>query len=391
MEIAAITGAVQEVAARFAAQRGERQRRRELSAADFDELKAASLHLTGALAEHGGLWEDTARSTRPICELLRVLAQGDSSVALVCAMHPSVLAVWYASPQATPPATPAVQAAWDAQRRQVSESAAAGAWWGTIISEPGSGGDVFRTKAIARRDGGGDGNGDGWRISGQKHFGSGSGITSYMITTAVAEGEAEPDLFFMDVRGVPWDGSAGVKLIAPWDGHGMIATQSHGMLFEDFPATRCAWPGNLRLLAPAANPFIQCTFTAVVVGIAETALDAARRQLAGRRASLTAYEQVEWTRAEKEGWLIRQAYEGMLRAVEEERPGAAREVLMGKTAVAELAEACLDRLCKVMGGGTYARFSPFGFWQQDVRALGFLRPPWTLAYDQLFQGAFPPQ
>ena len=26
---------------------------------------------------------------------------------------------------------------------------------------------------------------------------------------------------------------------------------------------------------------------------------------------------------------------------------------------------------------------------EDVRALGFLRPPWVLAYDQVFQGAWP--
>ena len=210
-----------------------------------------------------------------------------------------------------------------------------------------------------------------------------------MITTAVAEGESEPDLFFMDVRGVPWDGSAGVTLVAPWDGHGMIATQSHAMRFENFPATRCGWPGNIRALAQGANGFIGCAFTAVIVGIVETALEAARQQLEKRHASLNAFEQVEWTRAEMEGWLIQQAYAGMLRAVENNSPAALREVLTGKTAVAELAETCVGRLCKVMGGGSYARRSPFGFWQQDVRALGFLRPPWMLAYEQLFRGAWP--
>jgi hypothetical protein len=28
--------------------------------------------------------------------------------------------------------------------------------------------------------------------------------------------------------------------------------------------------------------------------------------------------------------------------------------------------------------------SPFASWFEDVRALGFLRPPWGLAYDNLF-------
>jgi hypothetical protein len=111
----------------------------------------------------------------------------------------------------------------------------------------------------------------------------------------------------------------------------------------------------------------------------------ARQQLEKRSTALGAYEQVEWTRAEMEGWLIQQAYEGMVGAVEQKGSGALREVLLGKTAIADLAEACLGRLCRVMGGGTYARRSPFGFWFQDVRALGFLRPPWGLVYSQLFQ------
>ena len=137
-----------------------------------------------------------------------------------------------------------------------------------------------------------------------------------------------------------------------------------------------------------AGSFVGCFFTTVIVGIVETALEAARRQLAGRRTSLRAFEQVEWARAELEGWLIEQAYEGMLRAVEE-RDQATPSVIRGKTAIAELAESTLGRICKVLGGGVYARQSPFGFWFEDVRALGFLRPPWGLAYDRLFEDSWP--
>ena len=53
-----------------------------------------------------------------------------------------------------------------------------------------------------------------------------------MITVAVPDGEEEADLFFMDMRGVPWDGSTGVKLAAEWDGCGMTATHSHAMTFN---------------------------------------------------------------------------------------------------------------------------------------------------------------
>jgi 3-deoxy-D-arabino-heptulosonate 7-phosphate (DAHP) synthase len=59
-------------------------------------------------------------------------------------------------------------------------------------------------------------------------------------------------------------------------------------------------------------------------------------------------------------------------------------VLRGKTAIAELAESVLARIAKVIGGGTFNRTSPFAFWYEDVRALGFLRPPWGLAFDQMF-------
>jgi alkylation response protein AidB-like acyl-CoA dehydrogenase len=376
MEHETILGNVEQIARGFAEERGARQRRRELDPTDFVALGEAGFLLSGVPVEQGGLWESPGRSTRPICELLRTLARGDSSVALVASMHPSVLSFWLATPTVPEP----YREAWARQRRWVAEMAVEGAWWGTIVSEPGSGGDVARTKAVARPAP----NGAGHELSGQKHFGSGSGVTSFMITSAVPEGEPEPDWFYLDLREVPWDGARGVKLIAPWDGHGMPATQSHGFLFERAPASRVAWPGNWRQLQEATGGFVPCCFTAVIVGIVEVALATARAQLGKRRDDLRAYDQVELARADLEGWLIQQAYEGTLRAMEQhdgDRPSALR----GKTAVAELAESVLGRLCRVLGGGTFSRSSPFGFWLEDVRALGFLRPPWGLAYDQLLQ------
>jgi alkylation response protein AidB-like acyl-CoA dehydrogenase len=204
-----------------------------------------------------------------------------------------------------------------------------------------------------------------------------------MITVAVPEGETDPDMFVLDMRGVPWDGSAGVTLTAAWDGHGMAATQSHAMAFDEFPATRMAWPGQFRVIQEATGGFTQRCFTAVIVGVVEVALETARQQVAPRRDNLRPYERVEWSRAELEGWLIQQAYEGMLRAMEQDRDRR-YHAIQAKTAIAELAESVLCRLSKVIGGGSFSRSSPFGYWYEDVRALGFLRPPWGLSYDQLF-------
>src|SRR3954468_10807121 len=80
------------ISAQFAQERRERQRRRELVQADFDALRDAGFLLTGVPVECGGIWEDVGRSIRPVADMLRILAHGDPSVALVSSMHPTVLA-----------------------------------------------------------------------------------------------------------------------------------------------------------------------------------------------------------------------------------------------------------------------------------------------------------
>ena len=70
---------VSEIARGFATQRRERQQRTSLDRADFDALANAGVLLTGVPASMGGLWVDVPTSTRPFCEILRVLATGDSA------------------------------------------------------------------------------------------------------------------------------------------------------------------------------------------------------------------------------------------------------------------------------------------------------------------------
>ena len=136
-------------------------------------------------------------------------------------------------------------------------------------------------------------------------------------------------------------------------------------------------------------PFIATLFTAVVLGIVETAVETARAQLAPKADSLRAHEQVEWAQAELEAWTAEQAYEGALRVIESGRP-ARGAALRAKTMAAQLGESCLLKICRVIGGGTFARQSPFGNWFEDVRALGFLRPPWGLAFDGLIAESLSP-
>jgi len=314
-----------------------------------------------------------------VCEVLRRLGAADSSVALVSAMHPAVVAFWLLSPDP-------LQPAWEAQRRAVFASAAAGEQWGTITSEPGSGGDILRTRTRATAcDAAPFLPGPAYALTGDKHFGSGTGICDRMMTTALPDGEPEPTVFVLDTRRHQWDGSAGMTLLAEWDGMGMAATQSHAMRLHDVAAVRLAWAGSPQPVLQAAGPFIATLFTAVVLGILDAAIDAARAQVRARADQIRAFERVEWSRAELDHWLAVQAYEGALRALEGAVPAtAAHACLRAKQAVADLAERTLLRITRVIGGGTFSRRSPFAHWFEDVRALGFLRPPWALAYDGLF-------
>jgi alkylation response protein AidB-like acyl-CoA dehydrogenase len=375
LEASTVQREIERLATRFAADRRARQARTALDRDDFDALADTGLSRVPLPEARGGLWRDLRQSARPIGQLYRTLAGGDPSVALVASMHPAVLSYWLATPEVPPPDTER----WAHQREAVFDTVEGGAWWGTITSEPGSGGDVANTKAVARPVG------DGWTISGQKHFGSGSGISSFMVTTGRPEGEDAPDWFYVPVGELGFDGGP-ITIAAPWDGIGMRATQSHALTFDEAPAERFAWPGHLDDLMAAAGPFVGTVFSAVVLGVVETAVATAAEQLAPRAAGLRAYEQVEWAQAELEAWTAAQAYDGMVRAVET-TDDARLAVLRGKTAIAQLGESCLARLAKVIGGGSFSQRSPFAHWYEDVRALGFLRPPWGLAFDGLILGA----
>lgn len=353
----------------------ERQLRRNLDAADFDQLRATGFHLSSVPQEHGGYWSGVSQSTRAICTMLTALGRADSSLALVASMHPSVIAFW----TTLPTVDPAFQKDWDDQSARVFASAAQGSWWGTVTSEPGTGGDIMLSKAVAKLAGASG----KYTISGAKHFGSGSGMARRMITTAVPEGEAQPDIFIVEMPDEPWSGADGVRMIAPWDGHGMTATQSHSLEFRGIPAERSAWPGHIDKMLGAPRGGVLCMFSAVIIGVIDAAMAEAERKLKPSAKTMNAFDQVEWTRACQEAWLAHQAFEGMLRGMEDPATSS-RQTLLGKLSIAELAETIMLRISRVIGGGAFSRNSPFGYWQQDVRALGYLRPPWSLAYDRAF-------
>lgn len=389
---AATTAAVQAIADDFAAERIERLQRTELHRADFERLADAGFLLTGVPQEQGGLWQNLQTSSGYYAELVRTLAAADPAVALVASMHPSITVFWADNDDSSASASHAD--GWRQQRQWVFEQLKAGHWFGTIASEPGSGGDLMATRSIAAV--GDDGH---YYLSGDKHMGSGSGVTSYMMTTAIAGNETEPEMFLLDMRhyrDAPWDSDPSLVLTRPWRAYGMAATQSHAFRFDAYPTERSARPGEAMALVPTMIVLANCLFSAVTMGLIDAAVAEARRLLRPRgqnQPTRSAFEQLEWTRVENDYWLAQQAFAGLLRstAESEHNTDALMPSYRAKVVLAELTEALMQRLCRVVGGASLARALPFGQWSQDVRALGFLRPPWPLAYDKLIAAAWPPE
>lgn len=379
MKIETILEGAPQLAAEWASQRADRQQRTQGDPADYAQLSKLGVPMMAVPTEFGGTWESESQSARPICTLLRTLAQGDPSITLASAMHHLVLSSWRV-PAVPEPYTQA----WAKQRREVFQTVLDGAWWGTIISEPGSGGDISLSRAecvpVAPDS-------LQYRMSGQKHFGSGSGLTSFMTTRAIAEGDTTPDLFYLETRNHPWDGSTGMKLTNRWLGHGMTSTNSHAFEFNDFPATRISCPSSQIEQLAGGVGLSNLAFTSVIVGVADAAMDYTRQRLSETRrqgSNLRAFQEVEWTLADQEYWVIDQLWESAMRAFDQDTQDR-RSNLLAKESVARLAESMLGRLCALTGGTAYTKYSPLGAWYKDVRALGYLRPPWTLAFEQMYE------
>ncbi|MGE3247059.1 MAG: hypothetical protein AB7F96_08910 [Beijerinckiaceae bacterium] len=366
---------IDRLAAEWAPQRSERMARQGLEKADFAALAEAGMTLTGVPVSHGGLWDPAGRPWANVAALLRKLATADPSLALVTAMHPTVLLNWINDAAEAPPG-------WQEQRAEIFGHVRAGAWFGTISSEPGAGGDFLATLATARPVPGSSGS-HAFLMSGDKYMGSGSGVTSFMMTTARPEGEDLPEIFLLDCRGVPWDGSRGVRMVRAWDGAGMAATQSHAFRFDDAPVTRHGLLGAGVQRLPQNSTIVGYLFSSVFLGILDAASAEARTVLKRRADKLSGFEETKFVEGLNAAWLAGQALAGMEAALGTAQAGTA--ILHGKLAIADLAERALGALSHAIGGGSMSRSSPYAQWIQDIRALGHLRPPRPLTYAKLLE------
>jgi alkylation response protein AidB-like acyl-CoA dehydrogenase len=95
-----------------------------------------------------------------------------------------------------------------------------------------------------------------WRVTGDKHMGSGSGVTSFMVTFAVPEGEKTPDIFLLDTRELPWDGSRGATLVRD----GMVMEWRRHKATH-FAIAMSSWNDTLYWEAPSSSFRKSCRFS----------------------------------------------------------------------------------------------------------------------------------
>jgi alkylation response protein AidB-like acyl-CoA dehydrogenase len=368
---ATVLDRVAQLAEELARDHTRRQGARQLSHDDFDAVAETGFHKLVVPTALGGAWTSTASSTRVLAGALAMLAAGDSSLALILSMEPVALLIagWL-----TDIPIDQTDPGWREQRDHfLTLLAAEDTAWGVLLAERGN---KIRATATRRVDG-------TWSINGEKLAGSGWDYTSFMLTSAVPDGEDQPEAFVLDLR--DRDSLSGAEISRAWDGHGMTASGSHSIRLTGMGAERIAWPGRDAFITGAMSTPMPAARLAPFVGIVRAAMASTKQQLEARGGIRGSLEAVEWARAQADGWLLDQAFEGVLRATETSCSSAEfdLETKLAKMAACELAESALRHASGAIGGSSYSAFSPIGWWHEDVRALGLLRPTLSTLVDDV--------
>ncbi|OLL30987.1 acyl-CoA dehydrogenase [Burkholderia sp. SRS-W-2-2016] len=231
----------------------------EAPAAQFDALQNADLLRLVVATADGGHGAGLAAASA----VVREIAYGDPSVALILAMH-------YSQHAAIVHAEREGRDEWPSHlARRLSRSAATGpALLNAAQVEPGLGSPSHGglPDTIARRDG------DYWRVSGHKLYVTGSTLLSWISVLARTD-EAEPRLGqFLIPRDAP-----GVRIVETWDPLGMRASISHDVLLSDVAVPLA----DVVALKPAAlglqrNPHSTAWYFTLIAGVYDGAARAAR-------------------------------------------------------------------------------------------------------------------
>lgn len=315
----------------------------------YDELRAAGLLRAAVPVELGG----DGASVAELAALQRELAHHCGSTALASAMHQHVVAFTAWRYRRGLPGA-------EATLRRVADE--------QVLLVSTGGGDYTQPHGEAVRVEG------GYRVTGRKRFASQSAYGA-VLSTMFCFDDPEQGRRVLNLA-VPV-GADGVTVADNWDTLGMRGTASNDIdlvdvfVPDDKVLANRPWgvvDAPLQVISAIAFPII----SAVYLGIAEAAYDAAVAAAARRSGDVVVQRQVGVMRARLQvaSW----ALDGVLGLVGEDPAPSRATVLAVMTAKAEIAwtgiEVC-DLAMEVAGGPAYFRGSVVERCYRDVRAAKF--------------------
>jgi alkylation response protein AidB-like acyl-CoA dehydrogenase len=321
----------------------------EFVSENYAVLKQRKLFSAAVPAELGG----GGASHAQVCEMLRELAHYCPSTALALSMHQHLVAAAVWRHLHGQPAAPLLQRVAEAQ---------------LVLVSTGAGDWLESTGKAERTDG-------GYRVTAEKHFGSGCPAGDIAVTSAPYDDpEAGPSVLHFPV---PLD-AAGVSIREDWDTLGMRATGSHTLVFKDVfipeaavtvKRPRGVWHPVFSVIVTVAPPI----YSAPYVGAAEAAAEIARTH--AREHPDPPHLPYLVGEMENSLTLARMALREMIDnaagynfAPQVERASAA---LVAKTLATNAVENVVAKAVEIVGGRAYFRRNPLERLWRDVQAFQF--------------------
>jgi alkylation response protein AidB-like acyl-CoA dehydrogenase len=326
--------------------------------ADFDDLRAAGLLGLMAPARLGGI----GASFADYAEVAMALGAGNGSTALIFNMHASVTGALALTDEDLARAL-GVPESFFAARDTVLRGAVAGRLYAVAMSERGSGSRLSKvTTSYEQVDG-------GWHITGAKTFCSGAGhADAYLVVARRGDHISQ----FLVPAG------PGVVVVPTWDSLGMRATCSHDINLDVVvPADALLGQveGMALLLAQVMPQWLVASYSAVYVGVATAALDAAQGYVDERGLGRLPMVRARLGHADAQVAAAREVVRAMARAVTAApgEPETNRWVWRAKLVAGETAMSVAASLLEACGTAATRRGSALERLYRDARC-GSLQP-----------------
>jgi alkylation response protein AidB-like acyl-CoA dehydrogenase len=326
--------------------------------ADFDDLRAAGLLGLMAPTRLGGIGASFAE----YAEVAMALGAGSGSTALIFNMHASVTGALALTDEDLARAL-GVPESFFVARDTVLRGAVAGRLYAVAMSERGAGSRLSKvTTSYEQVDG-------GWHITGAKTFCSGAGHADAYLVVARRGDQISQFL-------VP--AGPGVVVVPTWDSLGMRATCSHDITLDVVvPADALLGQveGMALLLAQVMPQWLVASYSAVYVGVAMAALDAARSYIDERGLGRLPMVRARLGHADAEVAAAREVVRAMARAVTAApgEPETNRWVWRAKLVAGETAMSVAASLLEACGTAATRRGSALERLYRDARC-GSLQP-----------------